>query len=213
MSFFEKIKVLNKNSNIRKYLDNVIGKLSSSDIIAKDILKSLNNKKTKYVFDEDIKGNYYVYLNDTIYLSSKQSDKNNYERLCVISHECIHSIQPKWLQNINFIFSNLEIICFVIFIILSFLKKSNVYLYSVYLVIVTLSIVSRTILELWAIKKAPQISKAYLDNKKLNKEEVQIVDDYYTFLSKLLTPFAIIQIFFFKLIRLLIISIITFYKF
>ena len=213
MSFFEKIKVLNKNSNIRKYLDNVIGKLSSSDIIAKDILKSLNNKKTKYVFDEDIKGNYYVYLNDTIYLSSKQSDKNNYERLCVISHECIHSIQPKWLQNINFIFSNLEIICFVIFIILSFLKKSNVYLYSVYLVMVTLSIVSRTILELWAIKKAPQISKAYLDNKKLNKEEVQIVDDYYTFLSKLLTPFAIIQIFFFKLIRLLIISIITFYKF
>ena len=213
MSFFEKIKVLNKNSNIRKYLDNVIGKLSSSDIIAKDILKSLNNKKTKYVFDEDIKGNYYVYLNDTIYLSSKQSDKNNYERLCVISHECIHSIQPKWLQNINFIFSNLEIICFVIFIILSFLKKSNVYLYSVYLVMVTLSIVSRTILELWAIKKAPQISKAYSDNKKLNKEEVQIVDDYYTFLSKLLTPFAIIQIFFFKLIRLLIISIITFYKF
>ena len=96
---------------------------------------------------------------------------------------------------------------------MSFLKKSNVYLYSVYLVIVTLSIVSRTILELWAIKKAPQISKAYLDNKKLNKEEVQIVDDYYTFLSKLLTPFAIIQIFFFKLIRLLIISIITFYKF
>lgn len=213
MSFFEKIKVLNKNSDIRKYLDNLIGKLPSSDIIAKDILKSLNNKKTKYVFDEDIKGNYYVYLNDTIYLSSKQSDKNNYERLCVISHECIHSIQPKWLQNINFIFSNLEIIYFVIFMIFAFFKKSNIYLYLVYLVIVTLSIVSRTILELWAIKKAPQISKAYLDNKILNKEEVQTVDNYYTFLSKLLTPFAIIQIFFFKLIRLLIISISTFYKF
>lgn len=213
MSFFEKIKVLNKNSDIRKYLDNLIGKLPSSDIIAKDILKSLNNKKTKYVFDEDIKGNYYVYLNDTIYLSSKQSDKNNYERLCVISHECIHSIQPKWLQNINFIFSNLEIIYFVIFMIFAFFKKSNIYLYLVYLVIATLSIVSRTILELWAIKKAPQISKAYLDNKILNKEEVQTVDNYYTFLSKLLTPFAIIQIFFFKLIRLLIISISTFYKF
>lgn len=213
MSFLEKIKVLNKNSDIRRELDNIIGKLPSSDIVAQDILKKLDNNKTKYVFDEDIKGNYYVYLNDTIYLSSKQSDKNNYERLCVISHECIHSIQPKWLQNLNFIFSNLEIISFVIFIVLYFFKISNLYLYIIYLVIVILSVIPRTILELWAIKKAPQISKEYLENTKIDVKEVEKVDNTYNFLSRVLTPLQIVQLLFFKFLRVILVSILIFYKF
>lgn len=213
MSFFEKIEVLKKDSSKRKELDNIIEKLPSSDVVAKDILKIIGNDKTEYIFDEDIKGNYYVYLNDTIYLSSKQSDKKNYERLCIISHECIHSIQPKWLQNLNFIFSNLEIISFVVFIILYFFKITNVYMYISYLIIAILSIIPRIILEVWAIKKAPLISKEYLNNKILNTKEVEKVNNTYTFLSKLLTPLAIIQIFFFKLVRIILVSISTFCKF
>lgn len=213
MSFFDNIKVLNKNSDIRKELDNIIGKLPSSDIIAKDILRILNNNKTKYVFDEDIKGNYYVYLNDTIYLSSKQSDRNNYERLCVISHECIHSIQPKWLQNLNFIFSNLEVIYFVIFIVLYFFKISNMYIYITYLAIVVLSIIPRTILELWAIKKAPRISKEYLKKKLSDAKDVEKVDNTYRFLTKMLAPLQTIQLLLYKILRVILVSILTFYKF
>ena len=73
MSFFDNIKVFNKKSSIRKEVDDIIGKLPSSDIIAKDILNKLDNKKTKSIFDKDIKGNYYVYLNNTIYLSDRQN--------------------------------------------------------------------------------------------------------------------------------------------
>ena len=213
MSFFEKFEVLKKNSKKRKELDSIIGKLPNSDIVTKDILKIIGNNKTEYVFDEDIKGNYYVYLNDKIYLSSKQSDKNNYERLCVIAHECIHSIQPKLLQNFNFILSNIEIIFFIAYIILYFFKISNLYVYISYLIIAILSIIPRTILELWAIIKAPQISKNYLNNKILNEKEVENVDNTYRFLSKILTTIAIIQIFFFKIIRIIAVSILTFYKF
>ena len=43
MSFFDNIKVFNKKSSIRKEVDDIIGKLPSSDIIAKDIL---NKKET-----------------------------------------------------------------------------------------------------------------------------------------------------------------------
>ena len=81
MSFFDNINVFNKKSNIRKEVDDIIGKLPSSDIIAKDILNKLDNKKTKSIFDKDIKGNYYVYLNNTIYLSDRQNEKSNNRRI------------------------------------------------------------------------------------------------------------------------------------
>lgn len=213
MKFFDNIKVFNKNSDIRKEVDSIVGKLPDSDIIAKELLEKLNNKKTKSVFDKDIKGNYYVYLNDTIYLSDKQNQKDNYERLCVIAHECIHSVQPKLLQNFNFIISNIEIIIFVLYIFLFLFKINNIYFYSIYLALVILSIIPRLILELWAITKAPKLSKKYLEEKNIEKDNINKVERVYNFSTKILTPFALIQMFFFKIVRLIVITVITFLKF
>lgn len=213
MNFFDGIKVFKKDSFIRKELDSVIEKLPNSEEIAKDLLKKLGNKKTKCLFDEDIKGNYYVYLNDTIYLCNKQNKKDNYERLCVIAHECIHSIQPKWLQKLNFIFSNLETIFFVLAIILYFLKITNVYLFSMYIAIAIFSIIPRLVLEIWAMLNAPKLSKKYLEEKNFEKDDIKKVENVYNFSTKILMPFAIIQMFFFKLLRITLISILNFYKF
>lgn len=213
MNFFDGIKVLKKDSSIRKDLDEIIGKLPNSDVLAQSLLKKLKNNKTKYIFDKDIKGNYYVYLNDTIYLSDKQSEKSNYERLCVIAHECVHSIQPKWLQNINFIFSNLEIVFFVLFIMLYFFKISNIYIFLAYLIMAALAIIPRIILEMWAILKAPRLSKEYLEEENLNNEDIKKVETVYNFITKLLIPFAFVQMFFFKLLRITLIAILTFCKF
>lgn len=213
MSFFDNIKVFNKKSSIRKEVDDIIGKLPSSDIIAKDILNKLDNKKTKSIFDKDIKGNYYVYLNNTIYLSGRQNEKSNYERLCVIAHECIHSIQPKILQNLNFILSNLEIVIFVVYLLLFFLKVNIQKFYLVYLIIAIFSLVIRTILEIWAISRAPKLSKEYLEEKNVDEINVKEVENVYNFSTKLLTPFALIQMFFWKILRIIAITLITFYKF
>ena len=204
MIFKDKIQIFNKKSKLRQELDNLIFNLPNSDIIAKELLEELGNKKTQIVFDKDIKGNYYVYLNDTIYLCDKQSKKNNYERLCVIAHESIHSVQPKFLQNLNFIISNMELVSFIVFLILYFLKLNRLYIYLGYMVVALLSIIPRLILELWAINKAPKLSRKYLESKNIDTKDVKKVYNLYTFSSKLLIPIAIIVFFLNKLFRILI---------
>lgn len=213
MDFFDGIKIFKKDSSIRKDLDSIIEKLPNSEIIAKSLLKNLGNDEIKCVFDKDIKGNYYVYLNDTIYLCDRQNKNDNYERLCVIAHECIHSTQPKWLQRLNFILSNLEIIFFILFIVLYFFKITNIYLFLMYFAIAIFSIIPRTVLEIWAMLNAPKLSKKYLEEENFKDGDIKKVENVYNFSTKLLMPLAIIQMFFFKLLRIALVSILTFYKF
>ncbi len=208
MKFLEKIKIFNKKSKIRKDLDNLISNLPESNIIAKDLLKYLSNNTTKCTFDKDIKGCYYVYLNDTIYLSNNQTSKNNYERLCVIAHECIHSVQPKILQFFNFILSNLEVISFILFFILYFLKVNILYIFLGYISLASLSIVFRLILEIWALNKAPKLSKKYLESNNLSKENVENVYNLYNFSTRLLMPLAIFGFFPYRIIRIIVVVII-----
>lgn len=207
MNFFKKLKIFKRDSSDRKYLDNLISKLPDSSLLAKDILSELNNSKTKCIIDKDIKGSYYVYLNDTMYLCDKQSEKENYERLCVISHESVHSVQPKFLQNINFILSNLEIIAFVIFLILNFLKVERLYIYLGYLVVAIISMIPRLILEFDAMIKAPKLAKQYLEKQKLKSEDINKIYDYYKFSTMVLMPVAVIGFFTYKIIRIIIATI------
>ena len=207
MNFFKKLKIFKRDSSDRKYLDNLISKLPDSSLLAKDILSELNNSKTKCIIDKDIKGSYYVYLNDTMYLCDKQSEKKNYERLCVISHESVHSVQPKFLQNINFILSNLEIIAFVIFLILYFLKVERLYIYLGYLVVAIISMIPRIILEFWAMIKAPKVAKNYLEKQKVKSEDINKIYDYYKFSTMVLMPVAVIGFFTYKIIRIIIATI------
>ena len=207
MNFFKKLKIFKRDSSDRKYLDNLISKLPDSSLLAKDILSELNNSKTKCIIDKDIKASYYVYLNDTMYLCDKQSEKENYERLCVISHESVHSVQPKFLQNINFILSNLEIIAFVIFLILNFLKVERLYIYLGYLVVAIISMIPRLILEFDAMIKAPKLAKQYLEKQKLKSEDINKIYDYYKFSTMVLMPVAVIGFFTYKIIRIIIATI------
>ncbi|MEG1141203.1 MAG: hypothetical protein RSE41_01890, partial [Clostridia bacterium] len=79
-------------------MDQINNKLDDNITITKDILNLLDNKKTNVVIDEDIKNSYYVFFKDIIYLSN---NNNTYKRVCLIAHECIHSIQNKILQKVN----------------------------------------------------------------------------------------------------------------
>ncbi len=79
--------------------------------------------------------------------------------------------------------------------------------------LVILSIIPRLILELWAITKAPKLSKKYLEEKNIEKDNINKVERVYNFSTKILTPFALIQMFFFKIVRLIVITVITFLKF
>ena len=60
MKFKDKIQIFNKKSKLRKELDFFISNLPNSNIIAKDLLEELGNKKTKYIFDKDINIEEYI---------------------------------------------------------------------------------------------------------------------------------------------------------
>lgn len=210
MKFFYKIKFFKEIISKKKDIENIMFSLPNSQTMAKDILNMLGNRRTRYTFDKDIKNSYYIYFTDTIYLSDKQNDNRRFERLCVIAHECIHSIQPKLLQNLNFIFSNLEIVSFIVIVILKLLSVNLKEIFWLYLVINILGIIFRLILEVWATLKAPNISVKYLNKINVEAKDVNKVDNLYSFFTRLLMPLFVVKLVFLKIIRIVISYFISF---
>lgn len=205
MNIKSKYNLYVKGKNEKYDIEKIISNLPDNNVITKEVLEKLNNKTTKMICDEDIKGNYYVFLNDTIYLSSKNTDK--YNRLTVICHECIHSMQNKIMQWINFILSNLEIIIFVIFSILKLLNLFENILTYTYIGFVIISIIPRFILEIHASLKSIKFTEEYV-SKNIGNEEADFVNKIVKFQVVSLLPVMLFTLCFWKIIRILIISII-----
>lgn len=205
MSIKSKYNLYVKGKNEKYDIEQIISKLPDNRTITKQVLEKLNNKTTKMLCDEDIKGNYYVFLNDTIYLSSKNTNK--YNRLTVICHECIHSMQNKIMQWINFILSNLEIIVFVIFSILKLLNIFENILTYTYIAFVIVSIIPRFILEIHASLKSIKYTKEYV-SKNIGNEEAEFVNKIVKFQVISLLPVMLFTLCFWKIIRILILCII-----
>ena len=200
MNILKQLKYLKNNTIETKELNNIIDTLPSNEEVAKQILRDFNNNSTKIKFDKDIKNSYYVYFKDTIYISDT-SKNNTYRRICLIAHECIHSIQSKILQKVNFILSNIEIISFIVCLIFLILTKSEIPL-CCYCAICILSIIPRFILEIDAIIKSLPVSQNYL-NKYLDRVKCMQIFSVYKKQIYLLLPIAIISLFFEKIVRIL----------
>ena len=205
MSIKSKYNLYVKGKNEKYDIEQIISKLPDNSTITKQVLEKINNKTTKMICDEDIKGNYYVFLNDTIYLSSKNTNK--YNRLTVICHECIHSIQNKIMQWINFILSNLEIIIFIIFSILKLLNIFENILTYTYIGFVIVSIIPRFILEIHASLKSIRYTMEYV-SEKIGNEKAKFVNKIVKFQVTSLLPVMLFTLCFWKIIRILILCII-----
>lgn len=203
MNFKEKFSSFDKKSKVSKELEENISKLPANEIIASEILKTLENNHTKIVLDEEFKNSYYVYLNDTIYLSNRDKVKNDSSRVVLIAHEARHSIQSKVLQIINFAISNIELVAFVINMILFLFKKFSIINIYVYLGIIIFSIIPRLILEFDAVINSIKITKNYL-KEKFNDKVVDRIICLYKFKIKCLMLFFILNLIFGKTIRLII---------
>lgn len=206
MNLKEKFESFNKNSNISKEIKEKISKLPTNEEITREILNDLKNNHTKIVLDEDIKNSYYVYLNDTIYLSNRKKVIEDSSRVILIAHEAKHSMQSKLLQKINFIISNLELAVFVINVILLVIKIFSIINIYTYMIIVMLSIIPRMILEIDAVKSSITISKDYLKNK-ISMKDLDKLMGIYKFKVRTLIPLFIINLIFGKVIRMLLIFI------
>lgn len=184
-------------------------KLPENEILCKQILNVIGNNTTKVVIDKDIKNSYYVYLNDTIYISNSQNTQSDYSRLCLIAHECIHSMQNKKTQLFNFIFSNVEIVTFIVFIILLFVLHHNIFLILIYFMICVISILLRGYLETNAVINAPKLTTKYLESVKeknnIESKDIKYVENVYNIQTKKLYLLFIFSLFIGKFIRCIII--------
>ena len=207
MKLLNKFRYFKNNTKERKKIQDIIDKLPDNETIAKEILAENNNTKTKIVLDEEIKNSYYIFLNDTIYLSNKNKASTRYSRLCLIAHECKHSLQSKVLQVINFLISNIELIFFVLFAILGLLNFKNSFIPNIYYITVILSIIPRLILEFDAVYSSVKISEKYVEQK-LSKNEADMVHLVYSFQVKVLVPMLVFSLVIWKAIRSIIIFVI-----
>lgn len=141
----------------------------------KEILEYLNNNDTKIIEKEDFKGSYYSYINNTIYLADEnKSVKSKEEKFIVLCHECVHSIQNKFLQAINFYSSNIEIVLSILVIFLLAIKTGFVrYLIIPYFLILLLNMIVRFCLEKDAVKKSFKMAK---DMNKYEEYDIQKIE-------------------------------------
>ncbi len=191
--------------------DNITKQINKNNKeVAQEILKELGNNTTNIVFDKDIKNCYYVFLNDTIYIADNKDNKNGYYRFCLIAHECRHSIQSKIMQKVNFILSNIELIFFAILFIINIVIMNTTIPFYIYLALAIISAIPRLILEIDACKESVNISKNYL-SKYLEKSDCDYVCNIYKEKINKLLPLSIIPLFFGKIIRIVILFILTFF--
>lgn len=204
MDFFNSLKYLSKNTKERNTVQKIVDKLPKNVVVCAEILKLIGNNNTKVKLDDDIKNSYYVYNFDTIYLSNKECSKTLYTRICLIAHECIHSIQSKVLQRINFSISNIELVIFFICILIRIFNFNNICIWYIYMSIFLLSLIPRMILESGAVKGSIPLAKMYMTNE-IGSDNANIVGNVYNFQIKLTFPLFILSLLFGKIIRAIII--------
>lgn len=184
-----KIKDIKKIKNIGndKELANLSNKFPENKKICEEILQMLENEDVQI---EEINGNQtslYLVMQNKILIGNI---KNSFTRIQTIAHECIHSIQNKTLLKFNFIFSNINILYFIVICILTIFKVTNRKVENVLLIGLFLmqfiTFVVRSFLETDAMTRAEFLTKEYIEKAKVvNKENEKILMNKYKDLNKI----------------------------
>lgn len=142
--------------------------------VAKQILNHLGNNHTKVERKQGFMGNYYSPLIDTIYIAGEfennklpsGAEKINKKaaELIVMCHECIHSMQSKLLHVLNTIFANLSMLLFLVYVVMTILGTSILWMKIATIVSLVVSIVIRLVLEIGATNGSTKLAKDIVDS-------------------------------------------------
>lgn len=184
--------------------------------LTKEVLTFLNNNHTSVKESNDIGVNYYNFVTDTIYLTTRIKENKpakgleNANPFCgnlvTICHECIHSIQLKALHIINLVLSNISIILTVISLILMITIGKPNWLCIVALSLVLLAIACRLFLEIDAINKSTIVAEKVLEKVNVRNAEFKDIQEAKKIIKRLL-PVQLIRMVLDKIIMLVIIVI------
>ena len=198
-----------KEKKENKELEEITDKFPQNVEVAKTMLEMLDNNSVKIEEAKNTETSLYIAVTNKISIADM---KKNYARIQTIAHECLHSIQDRRLLLFNFIFSNINIIYFIIISILTILKViSNQNLQIEILMLFTLIEFSvRSFLEIDAMTKAKYLAKEYMEKIKLcTEEEKNKLLKEYGDINKIGIPFVIDNLLTTALIRVLIYCIIS----
>ena len=198
-----------KEKKENKELEEITDKFPQNVEVAKTMLEMLDNNSVKIEEAKNTETSLYIAVTNKISIADM---KKNYARIQTIAHECIHSCQDRRLLLFNFIFSNINIIYFIIISILTILKViSNQNLQIEILMLFTLIEFSvRSFLEIDAMTKAKYLAKEYMEKIKLcTEEEKNKLLKEYGNINKIGIPFVIDNLLTTALVRVLIYCIIS----
>ncbi len=198
-----------KGKKENKELEEITDKFPQNVEVAKTMLEMLDNNSVKIEEAKNTETSLYIAVTNKISIADM---KKNYARIQTVAHECIHSCQDRRLLLFNFIFSNINIIYFIIISILTILKViSNQNLQIEILMLFTLIEFSvRSFLEIDAMTKAKYLAKEYMEKIKLcTEEEKNKLLKEYGNINKIGIPFVIDNLLTTALVRVLIYCIIS----
>ena len=198
-----------KEKKENKELEEITDKFPQNVEVAKTMLEMLDNNSVKIEEAKNTETSLYIAVTNKISIADM---KKNYARIQTIAHECIHSCQDRRLLLFNFIFSNINIIYFIIISILTILKViSNQNLQIEILMLFTLIEFSvRSFLEIDAMTKAKYLAKEYMEKIKLcTEEEKNKLLKEYGNINNIGIPFVIDNLLTTALVRVLIYCIIS----
>lgn len=167
--FICKAKVSNSNVIYDECISPILEKLGDNESITKDVLQYISNYNTKVQKNKDKneKISYYNVNNDKIIIKDTQ-DLKDCSRLIQICHECVHSIQSKKILKMNYIFSNINILYFLLTFLYFFYNNSygtRMILLIIQLFIFIVTFVLKIIVESDATYRATIVARDYLQNK------------------------------------------------
>ncbi len=201
----KKTKELTQNKELEKITD----KFPENVEVAKEMLDMLGNKGVKIEEAKDTGTSLYIAITNKISIADM---KNNYARLQTIAHECLHSCQDRTLLLFNFIFSNINMIYFLVITILTLFKVVNnqILQIAILMLFTLVQFAVRSFLEIDAMTRAKFLAKEYMEKKKLcTEEEKEALLAEYDKINKVGIPFTIDNLLTNGLIRVLIYTIIA----
>lgn len=172
-----------------KSTNEIINNFPANEKICKDILDILDNKDVTIETTKDKKSqtSLYLVMQNKIIIANIN---NTFTRIQTIAHECIHSIQNKTLLKFNFIFSNFNILYFILICILAIFKVTNKEIENILLIGLILMqfifFIVRSFLETDAMTRAEFLAKEYMDKKGLlNARDENIIVNKYKELNRI----------------------------
>lgn len=198
-----------KDLKENKKLEDITDKFPENVQVAEEMLEMLGNKGVKIEEAKDTQTSLYIAITNKISIADM---KNNYARLQTIAHECLHSCQDRTLLLFNFIFSNVNMIYFLVISILTIFKVvNNKMLQLAILMLFTLIQFSvRSFLEIDAMTRAKFLAKEYMEKKNLcTNNEKELLLNEYDKINKIGIPFVVDNLLTNGLIRNLIYTVIS----